>query len=552
MALCDKGIARMSVLVEYAKMANEAAKRGAVLVHSSQDAAAADVVRAFAAGATAVTLVAPPQWGKTGVILGAIIKLTTLADDDAMIHPDNVYILTGMSDTDWRTQTKGRMLPSMREHVLHRNQLKTLPAAFQERRDMLLVIDECHFASDDSQSLCGYLKEAGIWDLVAMRARNVRVLCVSATPGSMLLDALTWGDHHATVVADIASTPSYTSFETLLQEDRVYSFELNETNDVARLCARIVSRWPDAPRWHIIRSSKKELERCGFVSYATRHGFDVTHHNSALRIADVDEALKDAPAKHHFILIRGFWRAAATLDDRYIGVCYDKSKDYSTTAQGLGGRLCGHGRQSGPMAPMLLTNATAVREYVGWLAAGCDYFACKQYRSSSLTVVRGVLRKQKTTTMHASCVDHLIPVDVVRKSGANAAFKLMVSNADAGADAAWLTSAPEPLPHAPPVPPRACPDYRHAIQQLLKEHLALSHMPRVQIAYTDARRAKFESGTFIGSPTHYESDYWVGTTDDGVVFIELHRQRLVAFRSAHDPCGRFHTFDGRIKMAKKE
>lgn len=542
-----KALAIACVQAEYAKMEHEAARRGGALVHASQAAVASGIVAAFTErGANVVTLVAPPQWGKTGVILATIVGMCRAG----AVHPDHVYVVSGMSDKDWRAQTKGRMLPSMRERVLHRNELKTLRTAVQGAADVLLVVDECHFASESTQTLYESLRDAGIWDVDVLGAANIRVLCVSATPGAMLLDAQTWGQRHETVVADVGLTPSYTSFRTLLNESRVHAFEMREPGDVERLCARILARWPDEPRWHIVRASNKEVARCGFVGVAERLGFAITQHNSARRIADIDRALTAAPAAHHFILIRGFWRAAATLDDRYIGVCYDKSKDYSTTAQGLGGRLCGHGRQRGDRAPVLLTNKAAVVEYVHWLESGCDYFACKRYNSASLTMVRGVVRKQKISTMHATCVENLDPVPV--RGGA----QTHVADAGAEADATgalWLTEAPQPLPEAPPIPARATTSaYRLEIQELLARHLGLRSVPHVQVAYGDKRAAKFNAAIYINNPQHYECDYWVGTAGDAVVYVALNRRALAAFRTTPEAVAHFHTFDGKVRIARKE
>ena len=410
-----KDLAREAVQGSWNYEENEAAERGQTLVYASQRELAAHIVAAFHDGKLLVTAIAPPQWGKTGTIHQVIHSMTTHIDEDAMILPQNVFVVTGMSDTDWCKQTKQRLLPMFRDQVYHRNEMRGLQDALRGRRDCLIVIDECHFACESDQTVHRCFSEAGLLDVNVLKSNNVRILSVSATPAAMLLDAQTWGSLHAHVCANVANAPAYTSFKDMLAEKRVRSKQLKSVEDVTRLMDDIEARW-QTPRWHILRVSDKELKRCNFHYTATQRGFLVIQHNSTRRVANMETLLKRAPDRHHFLLIKGFWRAATTLDDTHIGVCYDNTKDYLAAAQGLAGRLCGYNRQRGETAPLLYTNVCAIEQYVVWMNHQCDYFQCAKHLSSALKIKMGVVLFKKNTTMEPSGVANLTPVVVQRAS----------------------------------------------------------------------------------------------------------------------------------------
>ena len=61
------------------------------------------------------------QSGKTGLIL-AVIKLFL---ENYQISPNNIFVLTSMSSVEWVKQNKERMPIIIKDHVYHRNELKT-------------------------------------------------------------------------------------------------------------------------------------------------------------------------------------------------------------------------------------------------------------------------------------------------------------------------------------------------------------------------------------------------------------------------------------------
>jgi hypothetical protein len=129
----------------------------AKLVFDNQKEAAMEIQRLFELGISAVTLLALPQVGKTGVMVQLAFLMATHADEKLIIGHKNIFIITGMSDKDWLTQTKDNF-PDAFEHIYTRsgfNKLNNL----EHVRDALFIIDECHIAVEEknqSSTCCVY------------------------------------------------------------------------------------------------------------------------------------------------------------------------------------------------------------------------------------------------------------------------------------------------------------------------------------------------------------------------------------------------------------
>jgi hypothetical protein len=221
-----------------------------------------------------------------------------------------------------------------------------------------------------------------------------------------------WGkQYHSTIIAK-DNGELYTSFKTLLKENRVKPcINIKNAEQVNELLNTIEERW-DSPRIHIIRASQSSLNERVLIEMVREKGWIISVHNSTYRIYDIDTIFSQPPTHHHVILIKGFWRASKTLDDKYIGVCLESTKDYTAIAQGLGGRLLGYKRQSGHLAPLVYCNVKAVKEYVMWLDNDADYLKCKRYTSAALKVKNGDILKKFTSVVDPEEIANLEAVEL--------------------------------------------------------------------------------------------------------------------------------------------
>ena len=410
----NKQLARDLVHAEWNIRENAALEKGEVLVHDDQKAFATKIFDAFVAGVCVVSLIASCQMGKTGTALYLMKLMTMNPDDNFVIHPDNVFFITGMSDVEWKKQTKKRMLRCF-ANVYHRNDLRRMLPKIRGKKNCLIVLDECHMANERGMTLHHVLKESGVWDVNYMRENNIKILCVSATPAHVLIDAQGWGEaNHKTIVMK-NTDGSYTGFQHLIDEDRIRGANLRNEDDVREMLETIERRWPRTPKYHIIRASEKTLVESVLKELIAEYGYAWTAHDSKKRIADADKMLARPPARHTFVLIKAFYRAAKTLNDANIGICLEDAKDESAHVQGLPGRLLGYGRRRGPQGPLLYCDIDVILEYVAWLENGADYAGCERYDSRTLKIKDGRVKHKAESTLLAEEVNLVVEGEAEKK-----------------------------------------------------------------------------------------------------------------------------------------
>lgn len=409
MATMEKMYAREIVRAHWNGKEDVMRKKGEELVYQNQKEKAIDIYSAFMLGVSLVTLVTSPQWGKTGVAMYLMYIMTTHNDDSKMTHPDNVFLITGMSDKDWRKQTKERMLDCFKDRVYHRNDMHKMIAEVANKKDVLIIIDECHYGSEQNQTVHECLRTAGLWDIEKIVENNIKILCISATPGSMLIDAQKWGREHHALITARDNGDVYTSFQTLMDEKRVLPvIDLKKEAGVDKLLKTIDDRWADTPKYHILRLSGQSRKDSEIRNALIERGYLCYDHDSKVRIDDIENMLSTKPTKHTFIFIKGFWRAAKTLDDKHVGICFETGKDFTAIVQGLGGRLLGYGRQRGASAPLLFCDVNAIKNYINWLNTyNANYYMVDTYRSSGLNIKKGKIIKKKDTTLHPKGISNL-------------------------------------------------------------------------------------------------------------------------------------------------
>lgn len=405
--------AREVVQAEWRAQMNEHLDdHGKPMIYESQKLKAIEIVNHFIENdVTIVTLVLPPQWGKTGTAMCVMYHLTTHPDDAKMILPKNVFMITGMSDTDWVAQTRERLLPIFQKNVLHRNKLASHIGKLKKIRDSLIVVDECHIGTSKEQTLHSQFKKAGLLDIAFLRANNIKILMISATPDTIKVEADQWGDHHRTVIpsGDELEPAGYVGFGTLLAEKRVLKASMSCEEDVSAILKTIQERWPTTPRYHIFRISDKMRDRSTLHDLIEANGYLCCEHNSANRIKEIDALLEVAPPHHHFIFIKGFWTASKTLNDKHIGVCYEAGNDNTRAAQGLGGRLLGWGKQRGPSAPLFFcSNPELIQVYQELMRNGCNYMQIKRWNALKLKR-KGPVTKIVPSVINPAGVANLVP-----------------------------------------------------------------------------------------------------------------------------------------------
>jgi hypothetical protein len=378
------------------------------IVYPNQAEAAQEIFKAFMIdNKVAVTLIALPQAGKTGTFLEVAYRMCTFNDDEKAIDPEELLIITGMSDREWRWQTSGDMLTPFQQRVKHRGQFESVPTLLNSLRNSLIIIDECHIAAEKEQSMSAMLRDAGLLNIEELRRRRIFLLEVSATPGATLYDTQNWGqDNHSIVILN--ESPKYVGFRDFIREKRLHeSYDLKDETEVEELMDFIEGTFI-TPKYHIIRlSGKKSIlaSKNLITQAANRRGWIVNNHNSNERLWDLDHIMTTAPRYHSIILIKEFWRAGKRLCDKHVGIVHEprtQIEDTNVTSQGLVGRLCGNDKSKGEDAPHAFCNKGLINDYLAWIDAKGDYSTVLRYKSKNLNAKKGKIISKETFVHHSN------------------------------------------------------------------------------------------------------------------------------------------------------
>nr|QBK87654.1 MAG: hypothetical protein LCMAC201_05670 [Marseillevirus LCMAC201] len=354
---------------QFKQMRFNAKHQNQTFISYEQDQLASKIVSKFMdEDKKLITLIAEPQWGKTGVFILIAYYLCTHPDTEKIVDADQVYIITGLSDTGWVVQTKERLLPQFKENVYHRGRIKAVISKLATAKNALIIIDECHYASGKDQSIKLALENAGLLDIKYLIKNNIRIIHTSATPDNVFVDSKSWGDYHDSVMP-VEKSPTYVSFGDLLKKDRIR--ECRDLTDVceAETIFEVITEYLE-PRYHIIRAPRRGEEReqiCkNIADFCEDYKFDLWYHDSETKIKDIDHIFETGPKSHTVIIITDFWRAAKTINSRYIGIVYErmvKNTNSTTIVQGLAGRMVGHNKQIDD-GPIIYTTIGPIEEYI--------------------------------------------------------------------------------------------------------------------------------------------------------------------------------------------
>lgn len=324
-----------------------------------------------------VHLAAPMQSGKTGVMV-TLVRLVMQHHRDLHINPDRMFVFTGMSDNDWRTQTKSRFPTHVRKNVYHRSGATRICAELHRLRgegnlqNVLLFIDESHIATKkDHTPRTIYETLTALCPREEWVANNIRIVTVSATDPAKVI-TIHESDGFPCQVVRLETTEEYQSIETLVRDKRMRAINGNAHTKTAIDLMRPVIEGYDRPLYHIIRASHGKTAETQialsaafptamFKSYDSNSRSAGEETDSA-DLLDINTIVANPPEQHTFIMIKNALYAAKTLDDTHVGVMYDRQTDNdSAVLQGLAGRACGYNKSANTI---IFTVQNAIDRYL--------------------------------------------------------------------------------------------------------------------------------------------------------------------------------------------
>jgi hypothetical protein len=363
-------------------------------IFENQSATAREICQAFANDITSLVLtIAPTQAGKTGTML-SVLKEYYTTDDYAAPHPDNVWLISGLSDCEWKRQTRDRMPATIHEKVIHRPDLKK---DFLEKAsimtDALIIIDEAQVANKVGQTIYTIFNKAGLLDLSQLAERNIRILMFTATPSALNIETDLLGEYHKVVL--MHPPVSYISSMDLLKKGQLQEVKnisgVNNNGEIVIPPEQIKQNTQElkqaimsftTPRYHLVRIHKgiigqaaaenvidefsdprdDVLFRCYYQNSKSAEKRTTKRYNDAIKMinTDINNLLKKRPQKHTIIFIKDRLRCAKTLVKKHIGVEYERHSNSGNDEVNIQG-IRATGYDSGDI--VVFANINSVKRY---------------------------------------------------------------------------------------------------------------------------------------------------------------------------------------------
>lgn len=319
----------------------------------------------------------PTQSGKTGCMLSVIKQISE--DPYFLILKDHIYIITGLSSTEWKNQTKIRMPPSIQARVFHRDDLikstKLFINEIKDKKNILIIIDELQVAAKKDQTIYKTFSDAGLLDISILYENDIKILEYTATPDGTIYDLMRWGESSEKIIA--CPGEGYISSHDLLKNGRVKQykdlcgynkktgdFDENVYTNIEEIRDDIEEKYKD-PRYHIIRIKGGIYQDITIGNFTEIFpDYEIKTYFQESEYDDINKILEEKPKKHTFIFIKEMLRCAKTLTKKYVGILYDRyttrRADDSTIIQGLIGRDTGYNNNGDSMH---YTNIESIEKY---------------------------------------------------------------------------------------------------------------------------------------------------------------------------------------------
>ena len=360
--------------------------------------------------------------GADGLMIEIAKLLTTHSDENFVVDPTNVRILTGMSNAGWEKDMKEKTPNCFKDKIFHHGKLSK--ADLVNIKNALIIIDEIDSGDKECQVLHSVLKEAGVLDVKHMQQHNNRFVFISATMIKELYDLYRWGDLHELHKMVIPS--SYIGHQDFLDLGIIQNFYSlnNEENAEKWIQDDILTNYGNDFRVHIVRVTAKTVKIV--QNKCIELGVTFRTHTSTDRLSEdeITEFFKEPLTNHIVLGVKGFFRRANLIPNNWklrIGATHElftKTVDNNVQIQGFPGRMSGYWRyyiENGHKTGPHRTSIKAIHEYE---TSYKDPFGKNSYNTAGFKKKMGKI-SAAPTMLSAKNIPNLESVDmpVVRQRG---------------------------------------------------------------------------------------------------------------------------------------
>lgn len=378
--------------------------------------------------------------GADGFMIEVAKILTTHPDDDFVINPANVRIITGMSNASWEKDMIDKAPSCFKDKIFHHGKLQK--ADLIGIKDSLLIIDEIDSGDKEKQVLHRTLKDSGVLDVNYMETNNIRFIVISASLIKELYDIYRWGKLHDSY--NMIIPPSYIGHYDFLKLKIIQEFYPLTSRENAEKCIQedILDHYKN-PCMCMTCNPGKNSEKTDYRVHIFRvkgensvdilqnaciiKGVKFKNHTSKERLTDedIDELFRKPLTQHVVLAVKGLLRRANLIPDSWklrIGAThelYTKKVDNNVHNQGLPGRMTGHwkhiiekGHKTGPYR----TSTKAIEEIE---IIYKDPFGQNTYQTSGFKKNKNGKVSAAPTMLSAKNIDNLVPgpLPVLRRKG---------------------------------------------------------------------------------------------------------------------------------------
>ena len=352
--------------------------------------------------------------GADGLMIEIAKMMTTHIDDNFVINPSNIRIITGMSNAGWEKDMIDKAPNCFKDKIFHHGKLNRTDII--NIKNSLIIIDEIDTGDKEYQVLHNSLKEANILDVKHMEDNNNRFVFISATMIKELYDLYRWGDLHQLYIMKIPE--SYFGHKDFLDRDIIKEFYVLDKKENAEKWIQedIIDNYGTDYRVHLVRVKTVTIIQNACI----RKGISFRNHTSKDRLQqdEINEFFKEPLTKHIVIGIKGFFRRANLIPNSWklrIGAThelYTKNVDNNVQIQGLPGRMTGYwrdciinGHKTGPYR----TSIKAIEEYE---KTYYDPFGLNTYKTSGFKKNINGKVASANTMLSSKNIKNLVPIDL--------------------------------------------------------------------------------------------------------------------------------------------
>lgn len=388
-------------------------------IYENQKKDSQKIITEFKNGKRVVSVQKRTKVGADGLMICIAVDMG-MENGDLFTEPENVRILTGMSNCEWERGMIEKCPMCYKDKIFHHGQLPK--ANLKNLKNALIIIDEIDSGNKEDQILHQTLKDSGILDVKFMTENNIHFVFISATITRELHELYRWGNLHGSISMSIPS--SYIGHGDFLKMGIIQeSYPMKKREHVEKWIDEDILTYGNDFRVHIARipdtSANTNIniiqDACIFKNII------FIRHDASERLgaSELQKYFEEPLTNHIVIGVKGFYRRANLIPNKWklrIGATHEsyvKIRDNNVQIQGLPGRMTGYWREiveSGHKTGPYRTSIDAVIEYEN---AYLDPLGKNPYQTFGFKKnSRGKITQTTITFLNPVHIENLDPIDL--------------------------------------------------------------------------------------------------------------------------------------------